>query len=653
MKVSIIIPTYGDRAYDLLEPCLKSIVSFTDLYDAEIIVVANGCTESTLDVCNPIDLELLWFDEAIGYAKACNEGMRKAKGEYIVLLNNDTVLLEQQKNTWIELMLRAFWDPRMAISGPMMSWCPYAEYSFLIGFCIMIRKEFLDIQGLYDESFEAYGEDTDLCVRAQRTGWKIKQVPDDEIRRLDGQPSVGTGIFPIWHKGNESYRAWPGGEQLLAKNRKILAERYATNIGGAKALDGWMSDEELRWLAQRARKSKVFVQIGAWHGKSSRAIADNLPPDGKLYDIDAWTGSNAELDTNHWSARLLDGDHSFDEYARGMWEHLASGKVTPLKMRGKNGAQLLKDMGIQADTVFIDGGHGPGETKSDIEFFFPLKKQSGVICGHDYMHEDRMWPDVGPEVKEVFGTNVGQPPGTHIWYTDSNPRPRIYDCFIFNNEMEILRERLKQLYPVVDRFIIVEATKTHSGRPKELVFKPEFVGGYANKITYIVVDDLPEVEGTITDKSWARERHQRDAIMRGLTDCRDNDIIIISDCDEIPSPSAIQAYNGTSEVRSFDMDLFYYDHNTKSKDKWREAKIASYAKVKELSPCGIRYTKAEVIPNGGEHLSYFGGVDAIIRKIENTAHVEYDNDHFKDPERIKKAIEEKKDLFDREYVKFE
>ena len=101
------------------------------------------------------------------------------------------------------------------------------------------------------------------------------------------------------------------------------------------------------------------------------------------------------------------------------------------------------------------------------------------------------------------------------------------------------------------------------------------------------------------------------------------------------------------------MDLFYYNEETRAIDKWLDAKILPYWLLKELTPCGARYTQAETIPNGGVHLSYFGGVEAIQRKLDSTAHVEYSTDHFKDPERIRKAIEEKKDLFDRDYVKFQ
>jgi len=275
------------------------------------------------------------------------------------------------------------------------------------------------------------------------------------------------------------------------------------------------------------------------------------------------------------------------------------------------------------------------------------------MAGHDY--RSGLWPDVTEEVHGVFGQYVGNPENTTIWYSDSTPqKPKIYDCFIFNNEFTILEWRLRKLYDVVDCFVIVEATKTHSGKPKKPMFDPSMgFSKWADKITYIVVDDMPEVEGTITDKSWARERHQRDAIMRGLTDCRDNDIIIISDCDEIPSPTAIQSYNGSNELRSFDMDLFYYDHNTKAKDKWRDAKILPYGLLKQHSPCWARYQQATPISEGGMHLSYFGGVASIHKYLDDTDHREYGTDYYKDPERIRKAIEEKRDLFDRDYVKFQ
>src|SRR4029077_15523388 len=118
---------------------------------SEIIVVKNGCTW----IADLPDCKVLSFDDAIGYPAAVNYGIKQAQGDYVVLLNDDTILLEQPKNQWIEILLRAFWDEQMAIAGPWMNWCPWAEHDFLIFFCVMIRKSVFERIGLLDE--EAFG----------------------------------------------------------------------------------------------------------------------------------------------------------------------------------------------------------------------------------------------------------------------------------------------------------------------------------------------------------------------------------------------------------------------------------------------------------------------------------------------------------------
>ena len=98
--VSIIIPTYTNHK-GLVE-CLDSIKKYTDMSQAEIIVVANGAPEETRP------LATLWFDKPLGFAKAVNAGIRASKGDYVVLLNDDCVLLPQPPNQWIELLRRPF-----------------------------------------------------------------------------------------------------------------------------------------------------------------------------------------------------------------------------------------------------------------------------------------------------------------------------------------------------------------------------------------------------------------------------------------------------------------------------------------------------------------------------------------------------------------
>ena len=111
-KVSIVIPTYNHLS-DALRPCLESIVKFTDLSSTEVIVVSNGSTDGTQDFVRALGepFKLLDHPEPIGYPKAVNAGIREATGEYVVLLNNDTALLDQQANTWIDMMLQPFEDP--------------------------------------------------------------------------------------------------------------------------------------------------------------------------------------------------------------------------------------------------------------------------------------------------------------------------------------------------------------------------------------------------------------------------------------------------------------------------------------------------------------------------------------------------------------
>ena len=117
----------------------------------------------------------------------------------------------------------------------------------------------------------------------------------------------------------------------------------------------------------------------------------------------------------------------------------------------------------------------------------------------------------------------------------------IYDCFTFFNELDILELRLNILYKYVDKFVIVEGNKTHTGKDKDFIFeqnKNRFEK-FLDKIIYIKVEDFPSLENSQTSEDgnkWLYENYQRDAIMRGLTECKDDDIIITSDCDEIINP---------------------------------------------------------------------------------------------------------------------
>jgi len=222
----------------------------------------------------------------------------------------------------------------------------------------------------------------------------------------------------------------------------------------------------------------------------------------------------------------------------------------------------------------------------------------------------------------------------------------IYDGFIFFNELDLLEIRLNELNDVVDYFILVESKATHSGNPKKLYFeenKYKFKK-FLNKIIHIIIDT--------SDKNldpWARERIQRDSIANAWNKCKDNDIVCVSDVDEIPKAEKLAEYSRKKEFICLEQILYYYFINYSCDEIWRWFKLLPYSLAKNMTPCQIRYTPSNInIPESGWHFSYLGGIDKIIEKIESYAHTEYNNPEFKNKDRISKIINEGKDLFNRD-----
>jgi len=126
----------------------------------------------------------------------------------------------------------------------------------------------------------------------------------------------------------------------------------------------------------------------------------------------------------------------------------------------------------------------------------------------------------------------------------------VIDCIPFFNELDILKLRLHILDPLVDRFVIEEATHTFSGLPKDLCFEKnkEMFEEFLPKITYLVVDNSPEEIST-----HERDKFQKNALAKALTDVSDEDVLILSDVDEIPNPIVLQEL-----VKKFDPDKIYH-----------------------------------------------------------------------------------------------
>jgi len=235
---------------------------------------------------------------------------------------------------------------------------------------------------------------------------------------------------------------------------------------------------------------------------------------------------------------------------------------------------------------------------------------------------------------------------------------KIYDCFTFFNELDLLELRLNYLNEIVDYFVLVEANITHSGKSKPYYYEEnkERFKDFNSKIIHIKVQ--PNIEGWRFEKSeeydenddyWKVENLQRNSILEGLINSKEGDIIIISDLDEIPSVEAIKTYKTLyyGQIISNKQFMFNYYLNYKldaPNDLWGGSVFS--LRKHNITPQEIRKHKNDE-PSilGGWHFSFLGGIDNIIKKITSFAHSEYSEGKYIDPNYIEEKINKGRDLF--------
>jgi GT2 family glycosyltransferase len=226
MKCSIIIPTYN-KCKEFLVPCLDSVFKNTDMEKAEVIVVANGCTDETKEVCfkNEKLIKTVWFDSPLGFPKAINEGIKIAKGEYCIMLNNDTVITD---GGWLPMLTVPFKQlNKLAITGPLMHYCPQVKSSFILGFCMCMPKKILKEVGFFDEDFGVgSSEDIEMSCRVMNKGYTMYQVPEPGFLGVDPQGRRVTK-FPINHIGegtvhSELVKNW---DSIYKNNLELLIKK--------------------------------------------------------------------------------------------------------------------------------------------------------------------------------------------------------------------------------------------------------------------------------------------------------------------------------------------------------------------------------------------------------------------------------------------
>ncbi len=247
---------------------------------------------------------------------------------------------------------------------------------------------------------------------------------------------------------------------------------------------------------------------------------------------------------------------------------------------------------------------------------------------------------------------------------------KVYDCFTFFNEMDLLEIRLNELDEVVDYFVVVESTRTFQKKDKPLYLNlnDERIVKFKDKIIHVVVDDFPNFFTYFrVPKTWDYENHQRNAISRGLMNAKPDDIIIVSDVDEIPNAKKLADNINLNKPVVFQQRFFYYFLNyimTKATSEssiiqknnmiyWRGSVMIRYKDF--TSAREVRNLRNDLsmtqIEEGGWHFSYIGGIDAIISKLKSFSHVKETKqllNNADDKEKISKIISQGKDLFDRD-----
>ena len=232
---------------------------------------------------------------------------------------------------------------------------------------------------------------------------------------------------------------------------------------------------------------------------------------------------------------------------------------------------------------------------------------------------------------------------------------KIFDCFIFNHEVELLEIRLNILNDYVDKFIITEGDMTFSGLPKESHFlnNKERFTKWEDKIILNQIN-IPECESP-----WHREIYSRNAMVN-LDIFNDDDLIIMSDGDEIPNPEILeQASEWVSDDThfTFEQSCYAYWMNNLYSDKWFGTRAATYKYVNNTTVDDIREgTEDEskitgsVITNGGWHFTYLGNEDHIRQKINS-----FCDRHFDVPEvteNISKNLEDGNDVLNRTHISY-
>ena len=229
---------------------------------------------------------------------------------------------------------------------------------------------------------------------------------------------------------------------------------------------------------------------------------------------------------------------------------------------------------------------------------------------------------------------------------------KIFDCFMYFDEEQVLDLRLNILHKDVDYFVIVESTYNHKGEKRRLLFDEKKFLKFKDKIIYLIYDKTPESVWPINEEDTDelknhkyimnplyRENAQRNFISEGLKIANKDDLILVSDVDEIPKLDSLDLSKIKDEIILFRQDMFYYKYNLSLPDfKWSGTK--GVRKKRLISPQWLRnikdkkypffrvdtffsdkkYTNIKIVSDGGWHFSNIKTPELIEHKLRSYLH---------------------------------
>lgn len=413
----------GGGLVSVIVPCLNRLPNTRICLDAlvahtrppwEAIVVDDNSTDATVDHVVALrragaPVTLISGHASRGLSAACNQGLRAARGDYIVVLHNDTVVTDGWAAQLIGL---AESDPEIGVVGPMSNDAPppqrvegaayldrgtlhqfaaqwrsenrgrWFDADRLAGSCLLIKRRVFEVVGGLDESLSpGFGFD-DLSLRIRQAGARLAVARDLYVHHF---------VSPWVEAWTRVARAWD-------------------------QIPGMFDFEPVYDAAVAAAKDgATFVEVGCMAGRSTCYLADRIRAAGKavaLYAVDTAVGTPTDP-TGQEIVPALGGSMAGILH-RNILGCGLEGIVVPILTSSVRAARLLPDGGV--DFCFIDGDHSYEGVTADLNAWWPKVRPGGTLAGHDYRGQEPWVVGLTPAVHDFFGvTGAAHPAVATCW----------------------------------------------------------------------------------------------------------------------------------------------------------------------------------------------------------------------------------------------